>query len=159
MPARHSSPADGTRLLRVAADDFGAAAVESGADGGCDAEGTAVPDGVRASAGSGADRGDSTAAVWPGCGARGQSCTVAGACSTRGAAGVGSADPGLAFNPIIVGEVRGVSFAKRLAGGLAVARGVDGRAAANGGDFVGARLLAAARGVSLEGGAAFELIL
>ena len=113
----------------------------------------------RSPAGCGAGRGDSAGAVWPDCGARGQSCTVAGACSTRGASADGSADPGLEFNPITVGDDRGVSFAKRLAGGFAAAMGVDGRAAGNGVDFVAARLPAAARAVSFDGGAAFGLTL
>jgi len=132
--------------------------VESGADAG-GAGVTAVLDGAGVSAGSGAGRGDSTGVLWPGCGARGQSCTDAGACSARGAVGDGRVAAGLVFNPIIVGAVRGVSFANRLAGGFAVAVGADGRAAVDGGDLVGARLPAAARGVSPAGGIAFELIL
>jgi hypothetical protein len=84
---------------------------------------------------------------------------VAGACSTRGASADGSADPGLEFSPITVGDVRGDSFAKRLAGGFAAAMGAGGRPAANGAGFVGARLPTAARAGSLDGGAAFGLIL
>ena len=136
-----------------------AAGVESGAGEVCGAGLAAAPDGATVSAGCGAGRGDSAGVARVDCGAKGQSCTVAGAWSARGASADGSAGPGLEFNPMTVGDDRGVSLAKRLAGAFAAAMGVEGRAADNGVDFVGARLPAAARAVSTDGGAAFGLTL
>ena len=95
-------------------------------------------------------------AVWP-TAARGARVAQSRACSTRGASADGSADPGLEFNPITVGDDRGVSLRERLAGALRP-MGVDGRAAGTA-SISSPRLPAAARAVSFDGGAAFGLTL